>query len=523
MKHVGSLFVCFCLSLTNPTLVRAAEAPGPDLVEATAGVLPSFVAGLGGQQTAVSVTQLLVEAVKGNMDLRREGVTLNTSRAQVVAAEGQFDFFLLADATYSQSVTPQARPLANGEIDLVRTTAKAVTGNIAVARQLETGGNIRLGINGSDTNGSGAFLCGFAGDCRIYGTRLNLAFTHPLLRGFGTEFATAALRRRRIQVDLSALNRQSRVALVIRDLLTGYWELAFASQNLEISKSAVELARRQLEATRAQIDVGRLAPIDAAAVERAIGDRTREVVAADQAVLFRSMDLTRLIGRQPQATFDRMIAGDSPQATPHQVDLGSELQAALANNPQLKSLRGGVALTEIDIKTASLTLRPQLDLVTQFGSTGRKSVFDDALSETVQFKNPVWSVGLNLVMPVQNRAAIGLHDTARFANERSWIDAQAFELDVRDAVVRMGANVTTAGQRIALGEQVVGFARQNLQAEEAKFSVGRSTNNDVLLRQQELKVAESQLLRARVDLLLFEVQLDAVTGALLERYGLAFR
>lgn len=519
MKHVGSLFVCFCLILTKPTLVLAAEAPRADLVESTVGVLPSFVSGLGGQQTPVSVTQLLTEAVKGNMDLRREGVTLNTARAQVLAAEGQFDFFLLADATYSQSVTPGI----TRDNDLVRITAKAVTGNLAVARQLETGGNIRLGINGSDTIGSGPLLCGGPGDCRVYGTRLNLAFTHPLLRGFGTDFATAALRRRRIQVDLAALNRQSRVALVIRDLLTGYWELAFASQNLEISKSAVELARRQLEATRAQIDVGRLAPIDAAAVERAIGDRTREVVAADQAVLFRSMDLTRLIGRQPQPTFDRMVAGDSPQATPHQVDLSSELQAALANNPQLKSLQNGVALTEIDIKTASSTLRPQLDLITQFGSTGRKSEFDEAFAETVQFTYPVWSVGLNMVMPVQNRAAIGLRDTARLANERSWIDAQAFELDVRDAVVRMSANVTTAGQRIALGEQVVGFARQNLQAEEAKFSVGRSTNNDVLLRQQELKVAESQLLRARVDLLLFEVQLDAVTGALLERYGLAFR
>jgi len=523
MKKVDSSFVRFGLALVATSLLLAADLPASAQSSspsaASVDVLPSFVSGLAGQQTAVSVTQLLSEAVKSNMDMRREGVTVNTARAQVLSAEGQFDFQLLSDLTYSQSVTPQA----SGVNDLVRIAASAVTGNLAVARQLETGGNLRLGINASDTNGSGAFLCGRTGDCRIYSTRMNLSFTHPLLRGFGTEVTTAALKRRRIQVDLSALNRQARVAVVTRDLLMGYWELAFASQNLEISKSAVELARTQLEATRAQIDVGRLAPIDAAAVERAIGDRTREVVAADQAVLFRSMDLARLMGRQPQPTFDRMVAGESPEAMPHAVDLSAELQSALANNPQLKSLRGGVALTEIDIKTAQTTLKPQLDLITQFGSTGRKSVFEDALSETVQFQNPVWSAGLSFAVPVQNRAALGFRDTSRYANERAWIDAEALELDVRDAVVRMGSNVITAGQRISLGEQVVGFAKQNLMAEEAKFSVGRSTNNDVLLRQQELKVAESQLLRARVDLLLFEVQLDAVTGALLERYGLSFR
>ena len=78
--------------------------------------------------------------------------------------------------------------------------------------------------------------------------------------------------------------------------------------------------------------------------------------------------------------------------------------------------------------------------------------------------------------------------------------------------------IRTASKRVELAKATVGFANQNLEAEKARFSVGRSTNNDVLLRQQELKSTEIQVVRATVDLLVGETTLAAMTGELLERY-----
>ncbi|MCG5054730.1 MAG: TolC family protein [Myxococcales bacterium] len=468
----------------------------------------------------VSVRMVLDEAVKGNLDLRREGISLRSARAQVVGALGQFDVLLDSNLTYAETITPSLNVS-----DLSGGVSDSVSMDIGVSRLLESGGSVRLALNGNVTDSTSQFLCGVGNfECRVYGTRLGLTLSHPILRGYGSQIAQATIERRKIQVNLALLNRQARAALVTRDVLTGYWELSFASRELEIRQSAVELARQQLEATRAQIAVGRLAPIDAAAVERAIADRTREVVGAEQAVLFRSLDLTRLLGRAAEPTFDHLVAADAPDITPHPVDVPDELARALANNPQLQSLRKGVALTELDIKVAQNTLRPQLDVVGQLGSTGRRAgFFDDALSQTLNFENVVWSVGLNFQLPVQNRAAKGQGALARLGNERAWLDAEALEVDLRDSVVRLSSNVEVAARRIQLGEQVVAFAKQNLEAELARFSVGRATNNDVLLRQQELKVAESQLLRSRVDLLLFEIALETVTGDVLERYGLVLR
>ena len=54
----------------------------------------------------------------------------------------------------------------------------------------------------------------------------------------------------------------------------------------------------------------------------------------------------------------------------------------------------------------------------------------------------------------------------------------------------------------------------------ARFDVGRSTNNDVLLRQQELKAAEIQVARAATDQANAETALSALSGDILERYGI---
>ena len=89
--------------------------------------------------------------------------------------------------------------------------------------------------------------------------------------------------------------------------------------------------------------------------------------------------------------------------------------------------------------------------------------------------------------------------------------------------MRVSTQIRTASTRVDLARKTVGFAQQNLEAERARFSVGRSTNNDVLLRQQELKNAEISVVRANVDLLNSDVALSAITAEILDRYGVVLK
>lgn len=472
-------------------------------------------------EQTISLSQALERAVAGNLDLRRERVSIDIADARLLAAQGQFDVVLNGLVSFTRRPTP----LRTAQ-DISAGLDNTVIVDVGVSRALETGGSLRLAMRNDIVITDTPVKCGTVGlmreFCTDYNSNLGLVFTHPLLRGFGTEVTLARVRRERINNDIALLNRQTRAANVLRDVLTGYWELAFATQDLAIRRSAVELAREQLRVTQAQIDVGRLAPVDRAAVERAIGDRQQEVVLAEQNVFFRSLQLLNLVGAPVDATSPALLAADAPLISPREIDVPFELQQALDRNPQLRSLRMGIQLSEIDIETALSTVRPRLDFEGSVGTTGRGS-FQDTIEQTFGFENLTWSAGLRFELPVQNRTARGNARAAEASAEGARLDAASFELALRDLVLRLSSNVRTALQRVDLAKQTVGFAEQNLEAEKARFSVGRATNNDVLLRQQELKVAQIQIVRASVDVLASEAALAAVTGDVLERYGLVLK
>lgn len=470
----------------------------------------------------LTLNQAIQRAVSGNVDLKRERVVIEIADAQLMAAQGQFDFVATADLTFQRRTTP---PLSAEDIAGGFNNTLGV--DLGVSRLLETGGSLRFGVQTNATNTNSRFSCGTVGgpqrDCTYYSSNLGLTFTHPLLRGLGAEFTQANIRRQRIERDIALLNRQMRAANVVRDVITSYWELAYATQDLAIRRSAVELAREQLRITRAQIDVGRLAVVDAAAVERAIGERMQEVVISEQALYFRTLELRQLLGLAPDPALPPFAASDAPQAAPRQIDVSGEIARALDSNPQLRALRMGLRLSELDIQTASNTLRPRVDFVGNIGSTGRKPGLLDTLAQTTGLDDMTWSAGLSVELPIQNRTARGQMRAAQLSGEVARLDAGQMELTIRDTVMRVASNVGTASRRVELAKATVGFALQNLEAERARFSVGRATNNDVLLRQQELKNAEIQVVRATVDLLNSEAALSAITAEVLDRYGLGLK
>jgi outer membrane protein len=471
---------------------------------------------------SLSLIQALQKAIGGNVNLIKERVNIEAAEANITTARGQFDFNLQAGLNFQRATQP---PLTAQDISSGFSNTLALT--LGVNRQLETGGRISFSAETDAINTNSRLSCGSLGgvpqNCTFYNSTLGLTFNHPLLRGFGVEITEDNLRKARISKDIALLNRQMRAANVLRDVVVGYWELAYATQDLSIRKSAVDQAREQLRITQAQIDVGRLAPIDRAAVEQAISTRLQEVALSEQQLYFRTLDLRQLFGMPPDPGQPSYAAAEVPSTSGQQVDASSEVNHALQVNPQLRSLKMGMQLNAIDVQTAKDTLRPRLDFVGTIGSRGRNSGLAETLAQAAGLDQLTWSAGLNFQAAVENRTASGALRLAETVFEQGRLDAGAFELTVRDSVMRYSAQIRSASTRVDLAKQTVGFAEQNLEAEKARFSVGRSTNNDVLLRQQELKTAQIAVARAAVDLLDADANLAAITGEILERYRVVLK
>jgi outer membrane protein len=468
------------------------------------------------ETTPLSVTQAIARAMAGNADLRRERVAVARAAARLITAEGQFDVIVDAGLDTKREATPplSCAPLCSN-LTLVKTTALGV----GLSRSLETGGILRLSALAGQfastplADSSGTF----------YTSGLSLTFAHPLLRGFGTEVTLANLRKARIQQDAAQLGRQMRACNVMRDVVVAYWELAYATQDLVIKRSALDLAQEQLRITKALIGVGRLADSDAASVERAIAQRMEEVAVGEQILFFRSLDLQRLFGVSADVNNPIFVAADAPATGVTSVDDASEISRALEANPQLRALKLGLRLSQADLDTARSTLRPRLDFTGSVGPVGFKPVLGDSVKQTAGFGALAWSAGLAFELPVENRVARGQRQAAEEDLNLARLNAEDFAVQLRDLVLRAARSIRTAGARVELGRLEVEFAQLNLDAERARFHAGRATNNDVLLRQQELKDAETRLLRATVDQNESEVTLAAATAEILDRYGVVLK
>ncbi|MES1210168.1 MAG: TolC family protein, partial [Pseudomonadota bacterium] len=513
----------FVLALVAPG-TRGASGAAPATAPAAATAAPDNP-GPPRPPRPLALTDVLTRAATDNPDLLRERVAIDIANANVRIAEGSFDFTLTGDGTFARRVNP-AIPGSTGTGSLTAGLAETFTANLGLTRALESGGRVSIGAQEIATRTSQIQVCGLnaAGTvCTYHSSSLALTFTHPLLRGFGAEVTLANLRKQRILRDTELLNRQAQAAVVIRDVVTTYWELGYAADDLAIRRSAVKLAEEQRRYTQAQVDVGKLGLADLAAVDRAIADRQQDVAVAEQTMLLRSLDLERLIGRQVPPDFTAAAPTERPSPTPAIVDTVAETTHALASSPQLRALRAGLTLSEIDVRTALALVRPQLDFTGSVGTAGRQLGLGDAWAQAGRFENINWSAGLAFQFPLQNRAARGAEQAARATGERANIDVADLELGIRDGVVRLSAAARTAVRRGELARAAVGYAGKNLEAERARFDVGRATNNDVLLRQQELKNAEIQVARAATDLANAETALAALTGDILERYGVVLR
>jgi outer membrane protein TolC len=97
----------------------------------------------------------------------------------------------------------------------------------------------------------------------------------------------------------------------------------------------------------------------------------------------------------------------------------------------------------------------------------------------------------------------------------------------RDGRARLAVRATRAVQRaraalasIALGNQAIDLAEQNVAAEQKRFELGKTTNFEVLRRQDELEQARLRHASAVADYLAARVDLDGLSGAILTRYGI---
>ena len=496
---------------------------------------------------SLELSQVLKTALDNNLDLRSAAFDVAISEKNNMVALGAYDVFMTSSVYASKAVTPQ-----RGSQIAFNLGQKTIGGSVGFERKLETGGTVNLTIGASRgiTKQPFNILNAAAGttDLATYSVAPTLTLTHPLLRNAGLRVNRADIDRAKLATTRAEAGEMLSAQQIVHDLILAYWDLLFASRDLDNKRRSASTTAEQHRRTQAEVNAGRKSQLDLDTIYQSLVARENDVVLAENVLLDRSLTLRTLMG---QDFIDRKVLGIIPQTDPQAlslapIDVNAKVKQALESHPQLRQLEISVASQRIDELVATNKRLPQLDSRLTFSPQGRAI---DARADPTNgkpgisgnwgqaFKNFVNTADqrdenkglladytvrleLNLNWDIQNRAPKATHERIVLEMRRAEAQLRRNRQNIAMSVIRAVNAQRTAGARMTISAESVRLAESNLRAEEARSRVGRSTSYDVLFRQDELAIANFNALSAHIDYLRATVDLQMHTGELLQAYGL---
>jgi outer membrane protein TolC len=377
-----------------------------------------------------------------------------------------------------------------------------------------------------------------------YSSTLRFDFQQPLLRGFGTKMTKYNILVSENNYEISEKSLEATVADIINTVTQAYWNLSYSIENLKVREQALQLAKDLLAKNQRAVEVGTLAPIEILSAQAEVATRQADILSA-QADVKNNEDRLRTIINLPEAEMKLALPIkplDTPQFIESKIEVDQALMTALENRPELKSLKVSVRNQDLNLSFAKNQLLPSLSLNASYwspGISGDQILYSNnnpltgqvigtipggisnAVKDALGMKYKNWSVGLSLDIPLNSVFSKAAYAQAKLSLDQAMLQLknqeQVIYLEIRNGVRTAQTNY----ERVQAYKVARELAEQKLQAEEEKLRVGLSTNFLVLSYQRDLSNARISELRAIVDYLISQANLDTSMGTSLKNNNIS--
>jgi outer membrane protein TolC len=505
MPDLRAAWIAFA-AIAIPPWTSHAQAPRPRPA-AESVQIPTARPG-----TPIALPDVLQVALRQSPSITRAVIDIEAARADAVAAQGLDDFTLSALASLTRSWTWQTGSSPGAYLQ------DAAGLGLGLARKLPTGGTVSANASAQvvsetfEPDGMSA-VDTFSGVV----TNVSASVAHPLLRGFGERIARADRRRASVARDVASLSQAAEALNLVRDVIVGYWQVAYARQVVDIRIEGMKLAAEQLRITNTAVRTGSVSPTEVPAAEQAIALREQAIIQAQVQVSELSLGFRRKVGLEiGRDQID--LAPSTPLAAPtRSFDVDATIARALHDNPLLAMLEAKGKGADLEIEVTEDAIRPRLDIQAQLGSMGHATSAADSIKQLGRFDNPSVAITLGYEQQIGGHAARGARDRAQALRRRVRVDIEEARREVTVSVVHAIDLLHAAQKRIEVSDRAIGLARRTLEIQQTRFLNGKATNFDVVLRQDELQQASVSRALAVSDALAAEATVYALTGELLDR------
>jgi outer membrane protein len=454
------------------------------------------------------------------------------------AAVEQFDPTLTGTLQLERANFPLSNTVTTGVPTLQQNTG---TANFSYNQGFWTGTALSVGFNNSRQTTNNLFT--------TLNPTLNSNFRatlrQRLLQGFGIGNQTRFIRIAKNNLQISDEAFRNQIIATVSQIQNIYWDLVNAYEDVKVKERSLALAEKTLSDNKKQVEIGTLAPIEIVRAESEVATRNQDLIIARTNLQLQQTLMKNAVSRSlndatlaalPVVPTDVMQMGSVQEESRPVEELITE---ALANRPDIRQSRIDLTNRDISKKAAKNALLPELDIFGFYGGAGlggdRTSLspcgaagqpncnisYGGTFGQLFDSSAPDKGAGISLTIPIRNRSAQAVQARSELEYRQAQLRLQqqqnTINIEVRNAAFALAQNRARVDAAVKGRE----LARQSLDAEQKRYSLGASTNFQVLQAQRDLAQAESTLVSATSAYEKSRVELDRVTARTLDRNNIS--
>lgn len=487
----------------------------------------------------LSLRSYIELVMANNTDIQITRLTVETAKNAIQRAFGRFDPLGLASFNATRSNTPASDAL-QGAATVFQLTQPY---NFQYRQTLESGTNFNVTYGGQKLSTNNAF----ATFNPSLTANLQFGFSQPLLRDRGFYVNRIPVMIARSSLKIADYNLRNNLLTLLTNAELDYWQLVQAREQLRVQEKSLEVYAAALKRAERELELGALSRLDIYQPQAQYASAEIGVSQAQFNVSRVEDRLRRQIGADldPQIRKLRIIPTEAvlPPTDTSVVDAEMAVERALRYRPDLKGAVQRLDVDDLSIKSAANLLKPDFRLTGGYTSQGRGGTFfqrtnvfgqqtlisqtpggyGDALDQLFGFNFPIYSFGLQLTLPIRNRAGQADLADALIRKKQDALTTRSIEQQVRLDVLNAVNQVEASKASVRLATVFRDLALKQLDAEQKKYELGTSQLFFVLQFGQNLITAESQLVSESVNYRRNLLNLIRMTGELLDERGVVIQ
>jgi outer membrane protein TolC len=362
---------------------------------------------------------------------------------------------------------------------------------------------------------------------------LSFSVAQPLLKNRGASVNRLGLMSAKSRYRQSEYNLRATIITIVNAAENAYWDVVSARETLKVAEGARDVSAAFLKLSEKQLELGALSPLDIFNPQQQLANADLVVSQAKFALAQKedalrkqiSVDLDpalRLLPIVLTETVDVMAESTT-------VDKEEAVARALSNRPDLKSAVQNLDIDDLAIRSARNGLLPNLSLSLNYSTQGVGGNFiptnspgglPDALSQMFGFSFPTYGFGVNLILPIKSHSASADMADAVSNRKRDTLNVRTTEQGIRLDILNAVVNLQGSVEQLKLARLARDFAQKNLDAENKKYELGTDINQNVILAQNALVQAESNVVVNQIGVRRNLLTVLTKTGELLDDRGI---